>query len=101
MAHCSVANSYQTTANAAEDCDTKQGSGYCNEVGSFTCWRKCSRYELDSDTTGKSDTPIPRYQQKEKSTTKKFGVLDVAQTDIPRIIVQTCKNTYCRERQTN
>ena len=61
MVHCSVTNSYQTTSHATEYCDTDRGSGDCNEVGSFTLWRKCSWYEPDSDAAGELDILVARY----------------------------------------
>ena len=63
MVHHGISISYQTTVDAAKYCDIKRGSGYCDEAGSFTYWRQCSRYELDSNTIGESDTPLIGYKK--------------------------------------
>ena len=60
MVHCSIANSYNTTTDAAKDCDIDQGSIDHHKVGIFTWWRKCSWYEPNSDAVNKLDTPIAR-----------------------------------------
>ena len=59
---------HQNVIDAAEDCNSEQRYGDCDEVGSFSCWQECSRYEPDLDTVGESDTPVARYQEMKRAS---------------------------------
>ena len=61
MVHSNVSNSYKTTTDAAEDCDTERGSRDHHKVVSFTQWRNQSWYKPNSDLVGKLDTSIARH----------------------------------------
>ena len=63
MVHCGTGPPYLTPINATKYHDAEQGSGNCDEAGSFTYWRNNCRHELNLGTAGKPGNQTVGYQE--------------------------------------